>query len=82
MSLVNIVLVSLAAYLASVVAALVFYACAVRPYLKMSDDIDVCNNHTDMLIARAIQISEMARKLQAVLQVLFTIAAFALAFGN
>ena len=82
MSLVNIVLVSLAAFLASVVVALAFYACAVRPYLKMSDDINVCNNHIDMFIARAIQIPATARRVQTVLQVLFTIVAFALALGN
>ena len=83
MSLVNIVLVSLAAYLASVVAALAFYACAVRPYSKMPDDINVCNNnHIDMFIARAIQIPATARRVQTVLQVLFTIVAFALALGN
>ena len=81
MSLVNIVLVSLAAYLASVVVALVFYACAIRPYLKMSDDINVCNN-IDMFITRTIQIPAMARTLQVVSQVLFTIVAFALALGN
>ena len=81
MSLISVVLVSLAAYLASVLVALAFYAFAVRPYWKMSDDVDFCVNHTEMIVNRAIQISAMARKVQTISQVLFTIAAFALAFN-
>ena len=81
MSIVNVMFVSLLAYVLSVVVALAFYAFAIRPYWKMSDDIDLCANHAEMIISRVIQISEYAKKVQVVLQILFTCVAFWIAFN-
>ena len=81
MSIINIVLVSLLAYVLSVIVALAFYAFAIRPYWKMSDDIDLCANHAEMIINRVLQISEYAKKVQVVLQILFTCIAFWIAFS-
>ena len=81
MSIINIVLVSLLAYVGSIIVALAFYAIAIRPYWKMSDDIEFFVNHADTMIMRVAQIGIMAKNIQVVLQILFTCVAFWIAFN-
>ena len=81
MSIINIVLVSLLAYVGSIIVALAFYAIAIRPYWKMSDDIEFFVNNADTMIMRVQQIGLMAKNIQVVLQILFTCVAFWIAFN-
>ena len=81
MSIINIVLVSLLAYVGSIIVALAFYAIAIRPYWKMSDDIEFFVNNADTMIMRVAQIGIMAKNIQVVLQILFTCVAFWIAFN-